>query len=187
MGLCLRGRAAGNQRRSCNTQPGDCRRAANAFLPCGLYADVLHLRHQPRRLRHGRLRQRPGMEDGRGRGGEGTQESGPLAPSRQSAALTPLPPAHRQANPSCTSFDINWESKFTGRVVLDSATGDLPVVGVHVNYTLGSGLKTLTGELETDEDGYFTIHIIVGHGAPYCIIITLFSRSRLPTRALAVL
>ena len=72
-------------------------------------------------------------------------------------------------------------------MVLDSATGDLPVVGVHVNYTLGSGLKTLTGELETDEDGYFTIHIIVGHGAPYCIIITLFSRSRLPTRALAVL
>lgn len=66
-----------------------------------------------------------------------------------------------QENPSCTSFRVNWESRFTGRVILDDTAGDLPVVDVKVSFTVGRGSNVITGTRTTDEDGYFTIHIVV--------------------------
>lgn len=75
-----------------------------------------------------------------------------------------------QENPSCTSFKVNWESRFTGRVILDDTAGDLPVVNVKVSFTLGQGASVVTGTRMTDEDGYFTIHIVVcySHQLPWC-------------------
>lgn len=72
-------------------------------------------------------------------------------------AVSPRPVDPYHSAPACNSVTIKWEAIVHGKVLLDEQAGSLPVANVRIDWSIGKG--NVAGNVFTDGDGKFTIHI----------------------------